>query len=220
MNKTESMTRKSFEQYDAEHLVVYFNESEREMPAMQDGEGGQTVYEYDTVLVKGDVFSVENTKQALVEEGYDAYEAEAIAAGVMLQAVQDGTVEGDALALAKQMVIARISAYDASTEVNDLTVNGKHMWYDKVTRTSISYSMKVEKDAGETTTKLYDNDNVPYVLPIDTALGLFAQLELYAKACFNNTEAHKAAVMAKRTVNTVLAYDYTTGYPEKLSFNV
>jgi len=185
------------------------------VPSMDGGEQGEREVFKAYVCRVPLPLSVEAVKAALMAEGFGEYKSEAVACEAVF--VNGGSVDID---LAKQMMIARISAYDASTEVNDLTVNGKHMWYDKVTRTSISYSMNVEKNAGETTTKLYDNDNVAYVLPVDTALGLFAQLELYAKACFNNTEAHKAAVMAKRTINTVLNYDYTTGYPPKLEFTI
>ena len=45
-------------------------------------------------------------------------------------------------------------------------------------------------------------------------------LEIYALACYNVTEEHKAAVNALTTIEEVDAYDYTTDYPEKLSFDV
>ena len=186
-----------------------------QIPSMDGGEPGEREV-FKAYVVRVPVpFSIASVKAVLMAEGFDEYKSEAVACEA--EFVFRGSSDID---LAKQMVIARISAYDSSSEVNDLTVNGKHMWFDKATRASISYSMTVEKDAGETTTTLYDNDDVAYVLPIDTALGMFAQLELYAKACFNNTAAHKAAVMAKRTVNTVLSYDFTTGYPQKLSFSL
>jgi hypothetical protein len=45
------------------------------------------------------------------------------------------------------------------------------------------------------------------------------QIESYARDCFDKTNEHKAAVMAKRSINTVRNYDYTVGYPEKLNFD-
>lgn len=204
------------EQEGAVMRINFDVESVMESVPSMDGEseGEREVFKAYVVRVPMP-FSVESVKAALVAEGFDEYKSEAVACEA--EFVFRGS---DDIDMAKQMMIARISAYDASSEVNDLTVNGKHMWYDKTTRASISYSMGVEKDSGATTTTLYDNDDVAYVLPIDTALGMFAQLELYAKACFNKTAEHKAAVMEKRSVNTVLSYDYTTGYPQKLAFTL
>ena len=113
-----------------------------------------------------------------------------------------------------------VDIYDKSDAVNALYVNGKQMWYGKVDRTCINYSMQVEKSNGEETTTLYDNDGVAYVLPIDTALELFAQLELYAKACYNKTQEHKDNLASLETVEEILAYDITADYPEKLNITL
>jgi hypothetical protein len=116
--------------------------------------------------------------------------------------------------------LEELAAYDASEEVNIFYVNGKKMWFDKVTRTCIVYSMQTEKASGATETTLYDNDNVPYVLPIDAAIQMFGALELYAKACYNKTAEHAAEIKALESVQDVLDYDITVGYPEKLTFNL
>lgn len=113
--------------------------------------------------------------------------------------------------------LKEVETYDQSEDVNSLFVNAKRMWYDKVTRTCINYSIGVEKQSGAETTTLYDDDNVAYVLPIDMALSLFAQLELYAKACYNKTAEHKAELMALESAEDILAYDIKAGYPEKIS---
>jgi hypothetical protein len=41
---------------------------------------------------------------------------------------------------------------------------------------------------------------------------------VYAADSFDRTQAHLGAVAALETVSEVVAYDYTTGYPPKLSF--
>lgn len=110
--------------------------------------------------------------------------------------------------------------YDQSDNVNSLFVNGKRMWFDKITRACIAYSMQTEKASGATETVLYDNDNVPYTLPVDNALQLFGALELYAKACYNTTARHKAEVAELTTVQELLDYDITAGYPEKLNITL
>lgn len=113
-----------------------------------------------------------------------------------------------------------LKQYDESEDINSLYVNGKRMWFDKVTRTCIVYSMQTEKASGATETVLYDNDNVPYTLLIDTALQMFGALELYAKACYNTTAQHGAELKALTTVQEALDYNIKTGYPEKLSFTL
>ena len=43
---------------------------------------------------------------------------------------------------------------------------------------------------------------------------------MYALDCFNVTAAHKKAVAELNTVEEVLGYDYTKGYPEQLKMEV
>ena len=116
--------------------------------------------------------------------------------------------------------IKEVETYDASDAVNSLIVNGKPMWFDKVTRTCIAYSIRTEKANGATTTELYDNEGNSYELPIDSAIAMFDALELYAKACYNTTAAHKVALAQIDNVEDALNYNIKTGYPEKLSFNI
>jgi hypothetical protein len=43
-------------------------------------------------------------------------------------------------------------------------------------------------------------------------------IELYASACYDNTQAHIANVKALENIESLKNYDYRTGYPEKLRF--
>ena len=43
-------------------------------------------------------------------------------------------------------------------------------------------------------------------------------IELYASACYDNTQSHIASINAIKDVETLKNYDYRTGYPEKLRF--
>jgi hypothetical protein len=43
-------------------------------------------------------------------------------------------------------------------------------------------------------------------------------LEVYAADALNTTERHKNNVNSLGTIQAVMDYDYTTGYPEKLAF--
>ena len=43
-------------------------------------------------------------------------------------------------------------------------------------------------------------------------------IELYASACYDNTQTHIANVNEIKDLETLKNYDYRTGYPEKLRF--
>jgi hypothetical protein len=43
-------------------------------------------------------------------------------------------------------------------------------------------------------------------------------IEIYASECYDNTQLHLANVETLSTLDSILEYDYTTGYPEKLRF--
>lgn len=45
-------------------------------------------------------------------------------------------------------------------------------------------------------------------------------IEVYAKDCYNVTATHQAEVNKLTTIEEVEAYDYKTGYPEKLNLKV
>ena len=49
---------------------------------------------------------------------------------------------------------------------------------------------------------------------------MLGALEIYALACYDVTEEHKAAVNALTTIEEVDAYDYTIGYPQRCAFEV
>lgn len=117
----------------------------------------------------------------------------------------------------KEEAIEQITEYDQSEDVNSFTLQGKTMWLPKETRVGLVNSVTIEKNAGKETTVLWFGGE-RYELPVDTALQMLSALELYALECYNVTAAHKAAVNALESVEDVVAYDYTQGYPEKLNF--
>lgn len=121
------------------------------------------------------------------------------------------------LGVIKEEAIEQITEYDQSENVNSFTLQGKTMWLPKETRVGLVNSVTIEKNAGKETTVLWFGGE-KYELPVDTALQMLSALELYALECYNVTAAHKAAVNALESVEDVVAYDYTQGYPEKLNF--
>lgn len=119
----------------------------------------------------------------------------------------------------REKLIAEIEAYDTSSSVNSFMLGDRQMWLSKETRVGLVNSIGIEKAAGKETTTLWF-DAVQYEIPVDTALQMLAALELYALDCYNVTQSHIASVRLLDNVETLEAYDYTAGYPEKLVFDL
>lgn len=121
------------------------------------------------------------------------------------------------LAKAKRDKKAEIEDYDKSEEVNLFYIGEAPMWLNKETRTGLMLRFNAEIAIGKTDTTLWA-DGVQYPLPLETAIQMLYALEVYASMCYDNTQAHLAAVDALTTIEEVEAYDHTTNYPEKLKF--
>lgn len=128
-------------------------------------------------------------------------------------------MQASALQTAKQLKIAEIDVYDKSSAVNGFALNGAVVWLDKATRVGLMNSTSIAKAMGKTTTTLWFG-GMQIEVNCDKAIGLLSALEMYALECFNVTAAHKKAVAELNTVEEVLGYDYTKGYPEQLKMEV
>ena len=131
----------------------------------------------------------------------------------------DLTKQHDPVAAAREEVLKKIEAYDTSSAVNGFVLNGAEVWLDKGTRVGLMNSTTIAKATGQATTTLWLGD-VKIVVDCDKAIQLLSALEMYALECFNVTAAHKKAVGELTSVEEVLSYDYTKGYPEKLTMTV
>ena len=129
------------------------------------------------------------------------------------------TSEAALTAAAQKMVLAEIEKHDTSSSVNGFILNGQRVWLDKATRVGLMNSTSIAKAMGQPTTTLWLGD-AKLVVECDKAIQLLSALEMYALECFNVTAAHKKAVAEMSTVESVLGYDYTKGYPEVLTMNV
>ena len=123
------------------------------------------------------------------------------------------------LARAKREVLKQIEAYDTSSAVNGFMLNGAVVWLDKATRVGLMNSTTIAKAMGQATTTLWLGD-VKLEVACDKAIQLLSALEMYALECFNVTAAHKKVVAELTDIGEVLSYDYTKGYPEKLTMEV
>ena len=129
------------------------------------------------------------------------------------------TSEAALTAAAQKMVLAEIEKHDTSPAVNGFMLNGQRVWLNKDTRVGLMNSTSIAKAMGKTTTTLWFG-GMQIEVNCDKAIGLLSALEMYALECFNVTAAHKKAVAELNTVEEVLGYDYTKGYPEQLKMEV
>ena len=124
---------------------------------------------------------------------------------------------------AKASKIAELEAYDASDAVNSFRVNVDNeavdTWITPEQRSDYKNSIDAAELLGMAEVHPVLN-GVPVTLDIQTAKTALARIQIYANQCYGVTEQHKAAINALNTVDAIEQYDYTTGYPTKLVFEV
>ena len=150
-------------------------------------------------------------------------EEQLIAAGWTKCVVPEVTDE-ELLKRAKHRKKIEIQRYDKSSNINEFFVSGISLWLSKEDRTGLKLRFESELAMGKTTTTLWGN-GVQFPLALvneDGSTGLAFQmlyaLEMYASACYDNTQMHLSIVDKLETIEEVESYDFKVGYPEKLNF--
>lgn len=197
---------------------VYFDVTEHE-----DERRTETItvieYEEKTIIVtdpetgeeREEIITTPVEKEVEVE--YRTYESKYIEAKRLKTAVIT------AIDLMKDQVLKEITEYDISDSVNSFYLNGEEVWLDKDTRVGLMNSTNIQKAAGVEETTLWLG-TTPITINCDLAIQMLGALEIYALACFNKTAEHKKNILALETIDELWQYDYTTGYPEKLNFEI
>ena len=163
------------------------------------------VFASDTIELNGCVVC-NPTEDMLIKAGYEEY-------------VEPPLTEKEKLEQAKADKIAEIDAYDKSPAVNAFYLNGEQHWLDFNLRDRVFDGNERIAYKGREETSLW-LDGKCYVMPIAAAQDLICTIEVYAKDCYNVTATHQAEVNKLTTIEEVEAYDYKTGYPEKLNLKV
>lgn len=112
------------------------------------------------------------------------------------------------------IIVALIKAYDKSSNVNSFYYKGKEYWLDKNTRVGLQNLANCSSN----NMSLVLEDTI-VELSIDKAKSFLSKLEEYAGKCYINTTKHLLAIKDFKTVEDVINYDYTTGYPDKITLN-
>ena len=120
----------------------------------------------------------------------------------------------------RQSVLDKIAEYDTSDAVNGFTLGNVETWLNRDDRVCLMHSLEVSQLKGETTYGLCVEGVGVVTLPILTIKSMLDDIEFYAIQCYKRTFEHKEAVNALTTCTELVNYDYTTGYPKKLHFDI
>lgn len=170
-------------------------------------DGNQVIKPANKIIINKDGMDTYNpTEEMILSDGWVEY----------IEPVYEPTEE-ELLNEAKIRMIDRIMRYDSSDEVNIFYIGEYSLWLDKATRVGLKLRFDAEMESGKTTTTLW-NEGIPFELELVNAMHMLNVIEIYASACYDNTQQHFANVKALDSIDDVEHYDYRRGYPEKIRF--
>lgn len=114
--------------------------------------------------------------------------------------------------LYKDILLKQLELYDHSENVNSFIYKGNKFWLDKQQRSC----MKTVAESGLETIDVVMG-GYSLTLPAEFVKQFILQLEAYAYKCFVVTARHQQTIQSLQTLEDILNYDFTTGYPEKLT---
>ena len=181
-----------------------------------------------SVITDGEKQIITNDASVYLQYGYKAVVHEPYPQGEIVY--KEHYVENDTtitiswtedLEATRQYVLGKIAEFDTSNAVNEFVINGIGMWLDGDTqRPKLRGAVQTYIDKGLGDYPLcVDGVGIIPVAPTKL-LSMLADIEVYAIECFTKTFEHKEAINALTTCDELVNYDYTTGYPEKLVFNL
>lgn len=112
-----------------------------------------------------------------------------------------------------------ITEHDNSANVNSFIIGGLPMWLGWELRARLKDSLEAaEARQEQAMTKPFGG--IDYTFSIEQWRAMINAVESYAGDCQAVTEGHRRAVDALSTISEVESYDYTTGYPNKINFDL
>ena len=119
----------------------------------------------------------------------------------------------------KKFKMDEVIRYDSSREVNEFYIQGMPIWLDKATRSGLMLRFNSELALKKENTTLW-YEGYSFTLPLNSAMQMLYALEVYASECYDNTQLHLANIEKMDNIDDIKNYDITTGYPNKLTFNL
>lgn len=170
-------------------------------------DGEQVIKPANKIVIDKDGMNTFNpTEKMLLEDGWVEY----------ISHVYESTEE-EILNNEREHKIEEVLKHDSSPEVNCFYIGGQEMWLDKATRVGLKLRFDAEIARGHTNTTLWYK-GISFNLEIANAVHMLDDIEIYASACYDNTQMHIANITVIEDLEALKNYDYKTGYPEKLKF--
>lgn len=168
-------------------------------------DGKQVIESANNIIIINDEFTTVNpTEEMILADGWEVY-------------IKPEPTEEELLNEAKERVIKYINKYDSSKEVNGFYIGENHLWLDKATRVGLKLRFDAELESGKTSTTLW-YEGVPFELELVNAIHMLNEIEIYASACYDNTQQHIYNIKSLENIEEIESYDYMDGYPEKIRF--
>lgn len=114
--------------------------------------------------------------------------------------------------LYQPILLKKIEQYDRSDEVNSFIYQGEKFWLDKQQRSC----MKTVAESGLKEIEVVMGGHA-LVLPSEFVKQFILALEAYAYKCYVTTAKHLQNAQSLQSMEDILNYDYTAGYPEKIT---
>ena len=128
-------------------------------------------------------------------------------------------LEAKWLTACKRWKTLEICGHAQSPAVKAFTIGGVSGWLNSEQRVSIRRSAADKVAAGRESVTVYLAGK-GFTMSPTKAEEILAAVEVYASDCYDVTENHKAAVEALTDAASVEAYDYASGYPKQLTFEL
>lgn len=176
-------------------------------------ENGKKVW-LGNILIVDNKQIINPTEEQILKAGYIKYEIP-----------EQILSEEQLLTLAINDLVQKIQEYDNSNKINICTINYEgnnfEYWADKNERNNLKTALRDCINLGITTYRLDLRDlGITISLSCEQLLGMLSALEIYAIECYNKTTDHIYAAKSLTSIEEINQYDYTTGYPQILNFEV
>lgn len=118
--------------------------------------------------------------------------------------------------IAKERKVRELTDFDKSSAVNEFYYNGEPMWFPLDKRQGANGAIQARETLGQSEMTYTLDNGMQLTLPLQTWKQLLAIVECYAQDCYNVTASHADNIKRLETIEEVMEYDYTTGYPDKI----
>jgi hypothetical protein len=166
------------------------------------------------VIIQDGMQTFNPTEEMLFENGWEIYKP-----------IEVELTEEQKLKYKKEQILLDIECYDNSESVNQCVIkqgeNEFGYWANKSERSTLKTAIQDCITMGIETYRLDLRElGVSITIPCQNMIQMLAALEVYAIKCYNKTTDHIFNINKIENMEDLDNYDYTSGYPEKLVFNI